>query len=102
MLSAEHFHPSQAETSADTPRQTPQPSESFAVNGHSPSRVTIKGEGATFLQRVRDCADREDLVIQALKELHGGKGLCHEEWQEKDRLVLYRGRVYVPPDGQLR
>jgi len=54
------------------------------------------------LQRVRDCADQEDSVVQALKELHGGKGLHHEEWQEKDGLVLYRGRVYVPPDGQLR
>src|SRR5882724_7899278 len=40
--------------------------------------------------------------FEPLKELHGGKGLCREEWQEKDGLVLYRGRVYVPPDSQLR
>jgi len=54
------------------------------------------------LQQVRDCTDWEDSVIQALKELHRGKGLHCEEWREKDSLVLYRGRVYVPPDGQLR
>src|SRR5882724_3325663 len=102
MLPAECFHPSRTEASADIPCQMSQPSESIAANGDGPSRVTIKGEGATFLQRVRDCADREDSVIRALKELHGGKGLRCEEWRENDGLVLYRGRVYVPPDSQLR
>ena len=63
---------------------------------------TIEGEGSTFLERVQNCANREDLVIRALKELDTGKGLHHEEWQEKDGLTLYSGRVYVPPDGQLR
>jgi len=42
------------------------------------------------------------LVVKALKELNTGKGLHHEEWRERDGLVLYRGRVYVPLDGQLR
>jgi len=102
MLLAGHFHPSPAKPSANTPWQTPQTNESIAPNREGPSRVTIEGEGTTFLQRVRECADWEDSVIRALKELHGGKGLRHEEWREKDGLVLYRGRVYVPPDGQLR
>ena len=102
MLSAEHFHLSRTEVLANIPCQTSQPSESIAANGDGPSQVTIEGEGATFLQRVRDCADWEDSVIRALKELHRGKGLHHEEWREKDGLVLYRGRVYVPPNGQLR
>ena len=102
ILSAKHFCPSRTKALADIPCQMSRPSESIAANGDGPSRVTIKGEGATFLQWVRDCADREDLVIGALKELHRGKGLCHEEWREKDGLVLYRARVYVPPDGQLR
>jgi len=51
---------------------------------------------------VQNCADQEDLVIRALKELNTGKGLCHEEWREKDGLILYRGRVYIPPNSQLR
>src|SRR5882724_13330554 len=102
MLLAEHFRLSRTKVSANIPCQTSQPSESIAANGDGPSRVTIEGEGATFLQQVRDCADREDSVVQALRELHGGKGLCCKEWLEKDGLVLYRGRVYVPPNGQLR
>src|SRR5882724_5850231 len=102
MLLAECFRPSRTKASADIPCQMSQPSESITVNGDGPSQVTIEGEGATFLQWIRDCADQEDSVVQALKELHGGKGLHHEEWREKDGLVLYRGRVYVPPDGQLR
>src|SRR5882724_2926102 len=102
MLSARHFHLSQAEPLADTPRQTPRTNESIAANREGLSQVTIEGEGTTFLQRVRECADWEDSVVRVLKELHGGKGLRHEEWREKDGLVLYRGRVYVPPDGQLR
>src|SRR5882724_10991173 len=102
MLLAEHFRLSRTKVSANIPCQTSQPSESIAANGDGPSRVTIEGEGSTFLQQVRDCADREDSVVQALKELHRGKGLHHKEWREKDGLVLYRGRVYVSPDGQLR
>src|SRR5882724_11650107 len=102
MLSAECFHLSRTEALVNIPCQMSQPSESIAVNGDGPSQVTIKGEGATFLQQVRDCTDWEDSVIRALKELHGGKGLHRKEWREKDDLVLYRGRVYVPPNGQLR
>src|SRR5882724_7282622 len=102
MLSAEHCCPSRTKALANTPQQTPQPNESIAANGDNPSQVTIEGEGATFLQWIRDCADQEDSVVQALKELHRGKGLHRNEWREKDGLVLYRGRVYVPPNGQLR
>jgi len=62
----------------------------------------MEGEGTGFLERVCNCTDREDVVVRALKEMITGRGLCCEEWQEKDSLVLYRGRVYVPLDGQLR
>ena len=72
------------------------------ADGDTPSQVTLEGEGTEFLERVCNCADREDMVVRALKELNTGKGLHHEEWWEKDGLVLYQGRVYVPPDGQLR
>jgi len=72
------------------------------ADGDTPSQVTLKGEGIEFLERVCNCADREDVVVRALKELNTGKGLCHEEWWEKDGLVLYQGRVYFPLDGQLR
>ena len=72
------------------------------ADGDTPSQVTLKGEVTEFLERVHNWADREDMVVRALKELNTGKGLCREEWWEKDSLVLYQGRVYVPPHGQLR
>ena len=50
----------------------------------------------------RDCADRDDSVVQALKELGTERGLRSNEWQEKDGLVLYRGKIYVPRDSQLQ
>ena len=73
MLSAECFHLSRTEALADIPCQTSRPSESIAANADSLSQVTIEGEGTTFLQQVRDCADWEDSVIRALKELHRGR-----------------------------
>jgi len=72
------------------------------ADGDTPSQVTLEGEGTEFLERVHNCADREDMVVRALKELNTGKGLHCKEWWERDGLVLYRGRVYVPPDAQLR
>jgi len=44
-----------------------------------PSQVTLEGEGTEFLERVHNCADRED-AVRALKELNTGKGLHCEEW----------------------
>ena len=33
----------------------------------------------------------------------GSKAALHgEEWEERDGLVLFRGKVYIPLDGQLR
>ena len=98
MLSDEHFHPSQAVTSVDTSQWAPQPSESITVTQDGPIQVTIEGEGSTILERVWNCADQEDLVIRALKELNTGKGLCHEEWQERDSLVLPREGLH-PSQG---
>src|SRR5882672_7747854 len=76
--------------------------ESVAVTGDDPTHVTLEGEEGGFLERVRDCADRDDSVIRALKELGTERGLQSNEWQEKDILVLYRGKIYVPRDSQLR
>ena len=40
--------------------------------------------------------------MRALKELGSGTDLWGNEWEERDGLVLFRGRVYVPLDTQLR
>ena len=97
MLSAECFRPSQTEAPADIPCQTSRPSESIAANGDGPSQVTIEGEGTTFLQRVRDCADQEDSVIRDLKELHRGKGLHHENGERRMAWYSIEEGYMFPP-----
>jgi len=69
MLSAEKFKvvPSRAELN-----QT-EPSQSIAADRDGPSQVTLEGEGTEFLERVCNCADREDAVVRALKELNMAK-----------------------------
>src|SRR5882724_3046456 len=77
-------------------------SKSLAATGDDPSHVMLKGKETNFLKWVCDCADRDDSVVRALKELGTERGLRSNEWQEKDGLVLYRGKIYVPHDSQLR
>ena len=36
-----------------------------------------------------------------LKELSSGANLRGDEWEERDGLVLFRGKVYIPLDAQL-
>jgi transposase InsO family protein len=62
----------------------------------------VPGEGDNFLNRVRDCTDRDEKVVKALKELGNTGNLRGEEWSEEDGLVLYRNKVYVPLDSKLR
>ena len=54
------------------------------------------------MDQVRGCTDRDKLVVRALKELGSGTDLWGNEWEEWDGLVLFRGRVYIPLDAQLR
>jgi len=61
----------------------------------------LKGEETNFLECFHNCANRDDSVVQALKELSTEWGLRSNEWQEKDSLVLYRGKIYVPCHSQL-
>jgi len=41
-------------------------------------------------------------VVRALKELGSEANLQGNEWEECDGLVLFRGKVYDPLDGQLQ
>ena len=66
------------------------------------SRVHIETEGSDIMDRVRGCTDRDESVVRALKELGSGANLRGDEWEERDSLVLFRGKVYVPLDAQLR
>jgi len=51
---------------------------------------------------VRGCTDQDKSVVHALKELSSGANLRGDKWEEHDGLVLFRGKVYIPLNAQLR
>ena len=51
--------------------------------------------------RIRQSGQYDDPVVKALKALDAGE-LRSDEWTRAEGVVLYRGRVYVPDDPQLR
>lgn len=57
-------------------------------------------------ERIRKARERESEVLEGLRKLktHGPHKLVNglAEWEEKEGIVYYKGRVYVPPDPQLR
>ena len=65
MLSDAMFHP------------MARPDESIVANEKkkNPSHVIIKGEEVKFLGQVCRCADQDNLVVRALKELGTRQGL---------------------------
>ena len=56
--------------------------------------------------RIRDCTHRETEVAQALTTLRkkGPRRLLNGllEWEEQDRLLYYKGKLYIPADKELR
>jgi hypothetical protein len=60
----------------------------------------------TLLQRIRESSAKDQQVTDALHTLQTAgprqlrKGL--EEWNVEDRLILFRGKVYVPKDEDIR
>src|SRR5258708_14750402 len=62
--------------------------------------VTLEGEEATFMERIRWSAQYDNPVVKALKALDVGE-LHSDEWTCTEGVVLYRGRVYVPDNPQL-
>src|SRR5258705_6288527 len=63
--------------------------------------VTLEGEEAVFMERIQQSDQYDDPVVKALKALDVGE-LRSDEWTHAEEVVLYRGRVYVPDDPQLR
>jgi len=63
--------------------------------------VMLEGEEAIFMERIQQSDQYDDPVVKALKALDAGE-LCSNEWMHAEGVVLYRGRVYIPDDPQLR
>ena len=56
--------------------------------------------------RIRQVLVREAEVLEGLRELKSRGPSCRAngllEWEEDNRLVYHRGKVYIPPDKELR
>jgi len=56
------------------------------------------------LSKIRKCTDLDKEVIKALKNIKGEKkkSIRGDKWIEEQGLILFRGKVYVPRDEELR
>src|SRR5258708_9719038 len=63
--------------------------------------ITLEGEEAIFMEQIRQSTQFDDPVVKALKALDVGE-LHSDEWMRAEGIVLYRGKVYIPDDPQLR
>lgn len=57
-----------------------------------------------ILKDIRTAVDLDEVVVKAVAALKNlaDRGLQSAEWSEEDGLVLFRGKVYVPKDKDLR
>jgi len=64
----------------------------------------IEGAEEDILSKIRRAKDLDESVIKAVEEMRRSptKRLRSEEWSEEQDLILFRGKVYVPRDEQLR
>ena len=94
MLPAERF----------APEPLGMPNEHLAAEeiDTEPSHVHIETKGSDIMDRICSCSDRDESVMCTLKELSSGVNLWGDEWEECNGLVLFRGKVYILLDTQLR
>ena len=66
--------------------------------------LLIHGSEKETLSKIRKCTDLDEEVIKVLKEMKGEKkkSIRGDEWVEEQGLILFRGKVYVPRDKELR
>ncbi|TFY53498.1 hypothetical protein EVG20_g10090 [Dentipellis fragilis] len=77
----------------------------FQVRAACPAAVTSLGD-TTLQQCIQDAKTKDTEVVNALDAIlnNGPRSLVKslQEWNLEDGLVLFRGKVYVPADQELR
>jgi hypothetical protein len=75
---------------------------------HALAGVRLEGDERNILRGVRRSLKddvQEELVAKAARELRKDKGrgtIKSTEWSESDGLLMFRGKIYVPKDKDLR
>ena len=94
MLLADRFAPK--------PPDTPNKHLATKETDAEPSRIHIETTGSDIMDCIHSCTDRDESVMRALKELSLGVSIWGDEWEERNGLVLFRGKVYILLDAQLQ
>ena len=78
--------------------------EYFQVHTLRRGHILLTGEEQSLLRRIRNARDYDKPVAKAIELLKksGQRSLAGEEWSHKQDLMLFRGKVYVPKDEDLR
>ena len=78
--------------------------EYFQVYTLRRGHILLTGEEQGLLRRIRDTRDYDEPVAKAMELLKrsGQRSLAGEEWSHEQDLILFRGKVYMPKDEDLR
>ena len=76
----------------------------FKVHTLCQGHLLIEGKENVLLLKIRKSRDLDKSVVKAVEEFKkfSTKHLWSEEWTKEQRLILYRGKVCVQKDHQLR
>jgi len=78
--------------------------EFFVIRALQQGHLLIEGSEEGILKKVQKAKEMDEVVVKAVEELKRSptKRLRSEEWSEEQDLILFRGKVYIPKDIQLR
>lgn len=78
--------------------------EFFKVQVMKQGHLLIGEMEWSLLSKIHKVKDLDKAVVKAIEELKKSeiRQLKSEEWPEEQRLILFRGKVYVPKDRKLR
>jgi hypothetical protein len=76
----------------------------FKIQALRQGHVLLTGDENGLLRRIRNSKEWDETVVKAMEELEksGQRRMDGEEWSREQGLILFRGKVYVPKDMDLR
>src|SRR5262249_3069956 len=76
----------------------------FRIQALKQGHVLLSSLERPLMRRIRESKAYDDKVVKAVDELRksGTSRIDGSEWAEEQGLVLFRGKVYVPKDSDLR
>ena len=76
----------------------------FLVQALKQGHALVNGGEAEILKKIRNSKDLDEKVVKAVEEMKDSnfKKLEGHEWSQEQGLILFRGKVYVPKDPEIR